>query len=83
MAVFQDKENKTKSGNSWYYSTYYKAIDGTRKKYKSKKYATKKEALEQERVFLLTLTNKLENKDMLFKDLINEYLIFQKDKVKV
>lgn len=62
MAVFQDKENKTKNGNSWYFSTYYKTIDGTRKKYKSKKFATKKEALDHERVFLLTLTDKLKIK---------------------
>lgn len=83
MAVYQDKNNKTKNGNSWYFRTYYKSISGERKQFNSKKYATKKEAIDQERVFLLTLTDKLQNKDMTFNDLINDYLLFQKDKVKV
>lgn len=82
MAVFQD-DKKTRDGRIWYFSTYYSNIDGTKKRYKSKKYSTKKEALEQERIFLLTLTDKVKNKDLIFEDLVNEYVIFQKDKVKI
>lgn len=83
MAVFQDKKNKTKDGKSWYFSTYYSTLSGERKKYKSKKYSLKKEAEEAEMVFLLSLTDKIETKNMTFEDLFNCFMDFQKDKVKV
>ena len=74
---------KTKDGRSWYFSTYYESLSGERKKYKSKKFLTKKEAFESERQFLINFTNQIENKNMTFKELINAYLGFQKDKVKI
>lgn len=83
MAVYQNKNNSTKDGRSWYFRTYYTTIDGTRKQFKSKRYETKKEAKEQEIIFLTNLTNKIEIKSITFLDLINDYMEFQKDKVKI
>ena len=85
MAIYQEKnKNKwTKDGRSWYYRTYYETLQGERKQKVSKLYLTKREATEQERVFLLTTTDKISPNEMTLEDLIKDYLNFQKDKVKI
>ena len=88
MAVMQlkdknDKPIKTKDGRSWYFKVYYNDLQGNRKQYKSKKYVSKKDAQDGERIFLMSLTDKVDSKDMTFKDLILDYKIFQEDKVKI
>lgn len=82
MAVFKDKI-KTKDGRSWYFSVYYSSLSGERKKHKSKKFLLKKEAEEAERIFLLKMTNKIEIKEISFKDLRISFENYQKDKVKI
>lgn len=83
MAVIQDKLNKTKDGRSWLFRVYYNDLSGNRKQYKSKKYLTKKEAEEAERYYLIKLENKIDNRNINFKDLINQYMSYQKDLVKI
>lgn len=82
MAIFKDNK-PTKDGRTWYFSTYYKDLSGNNIKHKSKKYTTKKEAQEEERIFLLTTSDKIETRKTTFADLYNDYIHFQKDKVKV
>ena len=84
MAVYQEKnKNKqTKDGRSWYFRVYYTTLSGKTKQKESKKYMTKKEALNEERKFLLSTTNQIDNKDMRFKDLYTLYYDHQKTKVK-
>lgn len=87
MAVLQLKKDgkpvKDKQGRSWYFKTYYTTLSGERKQYKSKKFISKHDAEEAERIFLMTLTDKVESKDITFKDLIDSYCNFQRDKVKI
>ena len=82
MAINKSKE-PTKDGRSWYFKTYYTTLSGEKKQYKSKKYALKKDAEEAERIFLISLTDKVESKDMTFRDLIDSFCDYQKDKVKI
>lgn len=82
MAVNKSKET-TKDGRSWFFQVWYTTLSGERKKYKSKKYALKRDAEEAERIFLMSLTNKIETNDLTIKDLIDNFVNFQKDKVKV
>ena len=82
MSVNKSKE-PTKDGRSWYFKTYYTTLSGETKQYKSRKYALKKDAEEAQRLFLMNTYNNTEFNDITFKDLINNYCDFQKDKVKV
>ena len=85
MAVKQlNKDEWTKDGRKWVFYDYVKNIDGTRRKYKSKKYFTKNEALAAEREFL-TENSKSEfnNANITFKELCNLHYEYQKDKVKI
>lgn len=89
MAVMQLKNKETnkpikdKQGRSWYFKTYYVSLNGERKQYKSKKFLSKHEAEDAEREFLMHLTDKIESKNITFKDLINSYEKEQKGKVKI
>lgn len=50
MAVkLLDKKEWTKDGHKWIFYDYVKNLDGSRRKYKSKKFFTKTEALKAER----------------------------------
>lgn len=87
MAVLQEKKNgkpvKTKDGRSWFFKTTYKDLKGNIKQFKSKKYELKRDAEDAERKFLMSLTDKVEFKDMTFKDLILDFDSNKKDKVKI
>lgn len=83
IAIFQAKpKEQTKDGRKWYFSTYYKGLDGINKLYRSKKYMTKKGAQEAERQFLLSLDQNINHKDMTFKDLYLSFYDYQSDKVR-
>lgn len=83
IAIFQAKaKEQTKDGRKWYFSTYYKGLDGVNKLYRSKKYMTKKEAQEAERQFLLSLDQTINHRDMTFKDLYLAFYEYQSDKVR-
>lgn len=71
MPVYKT-ESKTKDGRIWFFLVCYTDLLGNSKRYKSKKYFTKKEATEQESLFLLK--QKEINKNLIFRDLKNEYL---------
>lgn len=78
-----DKTQATKDGRRWVFYDWVTQLDGTRKKYYSKKYATKKEALEGEREFMTRYTNIGANtSSMTFKELYQSYYNYQTDKVK-
>ena len=88
MAVMQlkDKNNKpikTKDGRSWYFKVYYNDLSGNRKQYKSKKYVSKKDAQDSERLFLISLTDKVDNNNLTIHELLLLYMDFQKDRVKI
>ena len=72
MAVYKDP-NPTKNGRSWYFKISYKDAFEKQRQYRSKKYATKKEAVEAERMFMVTSTDKVEDNNMTFKDLYDEF----------
>ncbi len=83
MAIFQAKlKDQTKDGRKWYFSTYYKGLDGVNRLHRSKKYMTKKEAQEAERKFLLSIDEKINYKNMTFKDLYYAFYDYQNDKVR-
>lgn len=85
MAVYQEKDKKkwTKDGRKWYYRCYYTDIRGSRKQKISKMYETKKQAEQEERLFLTNASTTAPTPDITVEQLINDYLIYQKDKVKV
>lgn len=72
MAIYKDP-TPTKDGRSWYFKISYKDAFGQPKQYRSKKYATKKEAVDNERMFMVTSTDKVEDNNMTFKDLYDEF----------
>ena len=84
MAVkLLDKDEWTKDGRKWIFYDYVKNLDGTRRKYKSKKFFTKTEALKAEREFLTINTEKSDkDRNMTFKDLYTAFYEYQRDKVK-
>jgi len=84
MAVKQlDKSEWTKDGRKWIFYDYVKNLDGTRRKYKSKKFFTKPEALKAEREFLTTNTERADkDRNMTFKDLYTLFYAYKEDKVK-
>lgn len=78
-----DKAEWTKDGRKWIFYDWIHNLDGTRRKYKSKKYFTKKEALETERDFMASYnTDADNNRNMTFKNLYTSYYQYQEDKVK-
>lgn len=86
MAVKQlNKEEWTKDGRKWIFYDYVKNLDGTRRKYKSKRFHTRADALKAEREFLLLNSSNNafdKNRNMTFKDLYTLFYDYQKDKVK-
>ena len=72
MAVYKEPK-PTKNGRAWYFKFSYKDAFGSTKQYRSKKYLTKKEASDAERMFLVTSTDKVEDNNMTFKDLYDEF----------
>ena len=87
MPVLQEKKEgkviKTKDGRSWFFKTTYKDLSGNIKQIKSKKYELKRDAEEAERIFLISLTDKVEYKDMTFKDLILDFDNNRRDTIKI
>ena len=72
MAVY--KEHKpTKNDRTWYFKFNYKDTFNTTMQYRSKRYLTKKEASDAERISLVTSTDKVEDNNMTFKDLYDEF----------
>ena len=84
MAVkLLDKDEWTKDGRKWIFYDYVKNLDGTRRKYKSKKFFTKTEALKAEREFLTINTERSDkDRNMTFKDLYTLFYSYKEDKVK-
>lgn len=79
-----DKKDWTTDGRKWIFYDYIKNLDGTRRKYKSKKFFTKTEALQAEREFLLSNANKADkNHNMTFKELYTLFYQYKEDKVKL
>lgn len=72
----------TKDGRKWVFEVRYKTLQGETKRYTSKKFKTKREADEEEKKFLMQ-HGKLEAYDMTIKDLYNNFLEYQSDKVKM
>ena len=72
MAVYKEPK-PTKNGRAWYFKFSYKDAFGSTKQYRSKRYLTKKEASDAERMFLVTSTDKVEDNNMTFKDLYDEF----------
>lgn len=72
MAIYKDPTS-TKDGRCWYFKISYKDAFGKQKQYRSKKFATKKEAVDKERMFMVTSTDKVEDNNMTFKDLYDEF----------
>lgn len=81
MSVRQSNK-ATSDGRKWIFETRYVNLLGEKKRYTSKKYKTKKEAQEGERLFLLSLTDKMNCNDITFGDLYNKYIEYKKDKAK-
>lgn len=78
-----DKKDWTTDGRKWIFYDYIKNLDGTRRKYKSKKFFAKTEALQAEREFLLSNTNKADkNHNMTFKELYTLFYQYKENKVK-
>ena len=75
MAIY--KEN-----DKYYFRCYYTNLNGERKQYKSKRFSRKKDAENEERLFLMTISNNI-NKDITFKDVFVSYINFKKDKIKI
>lgn len=81
MGVYKsDKE--TKDGRKWFFRTRYTDLTGEVKHYSSGKYKTRQKACEEERAFLLSLTDKIDYNEMTMQDLYAKYLEYQQDIVK-
>ena len=81
MSVRQVKP-ATKDGRSWVFSTRYIDLNGKERQHTSGKYKSRKLAEEAEKLFLLKLTDKVNNDDIKFVDLYNSYIDKQKNIVK-
>ena len=81
MAVkLLDKKDWTKDGRKWIFYDYVKNLDGTRRKYKSKKFFTKTEALKAERDFLTINADRSDkNRNMTFRDLYTLFYAYKED----
>lgn len=78
------KTRQTKDGRCWIFQQTYTNLLGEKKRYSSPKYKTKKEAVEKERLYLLSLNNEKVNcNNMTFLDLYNKYIETQKNNVKL
>lgn len=77
------KTTTDKKGKCYYFACYYHDTFNNLKQYHSKRYSLKKEAEQAERLFLLKNTDTIDTSIITMKDLFNQYLDFQKDKVKV
>ena len=74
MAVYKNPK-PTKNGRAWYFKFSYKDAFGATKQYRFKRYLTKKEASDAERMFLVTSTDKVEDNNMTFKDLYDDFFV--------
>lgn len=83
MPVYKSK-SATKDGRCWFHKTqYFLPGDTEQKIFVSKKFATKAEAILSEQQFIINAANKKEvSTDMTFKELIDKFLEYKKDKVK-
>lgn len=72
MPVYKDPR-PSRSGKPWFFKVNYQDSFGNNRQKKSKNFATKKEAQDAERIFLVTSTNKVEDNNMTFQDLYNEF----------
>jgi len=75
MAVYKDPK-PTKNGRAWYFKFSYKDAFGATKQYRFKRYLTKKETSYAERMFSVTSTDIVEDNNMTFKDLYDEFKKF-------
>ena len=73
-----DKSKWTKDKRHWYFRCYYTDIHGKRRLYNSKMYLTQDAAKEAESAFLIKIKQHDNNEDILFKNLIDEYLYYKK-----
>lgn len=81
MGIYKDK-SPTKDGRCWFYKLWYDELDGSHVQKRSKKYATKKEAEDAEFEFKIKLHNHENQSNMTFKDMIQIFIDYKKDKVK-
>ncbi len=81
MAVYKDK-TPTKDGRCWFYKLRFDELDGRHTQKRSKKYATKKEAEDAEFEFKLKLHSHENQSNMTFKEMIQIFIDYKKDKVK-
>jgi len=81
MSIIKRKPDK--QGRCYHFSVRYHNIYGKLKQYNSKAFLLKKDAVDAERQFLLKNTNSIDTSVITMNDLFNQYLDFQKDKVKV
>ena len=72
----------TKKGCKWVFEIHYRTLQGDMKHYTSKKFRTRREAEDEEKRFLLQ-HGKLDCYDMTIKDLYNNFVDYQNDKVKM
>lgn len=83
MAIYQNKDKKTKDGRSWYFRTYYTDIYGNRKQKESIKFFTKKEAVDAEIKFLSSVkTNNEIDYNVKFSAICDEWLSFKRNTVR-
>ena len=72
MPVYKDPR-PSRNEKPWFFKVNYQDSFGNNRQKKSKNFATKKEAQDAERIFLVTSTNKVEDNNMTFQDLYNEF----------
>lgn len=82
MAVYKS-DKPTKDGRSWYFRVYYTDLYGNRKQKEGAKFFTKKEAQEEERIFLVKASEQPITKKTTIKELKEDYLKYQKEKVRL
>lgn len=66
MSIYKDKKS-TKDGRCWYFKVNYTGAFGKPDQYKSKKFTTKKEAVDAERMFMVTSTDIVEDNNIHLK----------------
>ena len=79
MAIFQSKA-VTKDGRKWYFSVWYLAANGEKKRKKSQQYASRPEARDAERDFLTDI--KQNRIDMTFEEMYYQYLEYIEESIK-
>ncbi len=86
MPVYQETNKKKipKNGYSWYFRCYYNDIYGRKKQKQSKMYKSRTIAKDEERKFINNVENgKLNNKDIDFCDLYNNWWNVKKKELKI